>query len=192
MKETEISASVRNVVGKQVKALRRSGGLPAVIYGQGIEPILITLDLHSTSRILSSISSTQLVDIKINGKSHTTLVREKQRHPVTGSIIHVDFQEVSLTEKIRVEVRIELTGDSPAVKYYNGILVSGLEEIEIEALPRDLPERIWVDVSGLAEIGDSIHVRDLSLPTKVAILDSLDEMVVVVTAPEAEEEIETG
>jgi len=187
MKEIVLKAESREVVGKQVKALRRKGRLPGVIYGKGIDPILITLDMHSSSRLFPSITSSQLVVVEVEGKQHTTLVREKQRQPVTGGLVHIDFQEVSLTEKLRTPVMVELVGESPAVKNLNAVLVPGLEELEVEALPRDLPERFQVDVSRLVEIGQAIHVRDIVISDKVEILDDENEIIVVVTAQAAEE-----
>jgi large subunit ribosomal protein L25 len=189
MEEIILKANTRKVVGKQVKALRRAGQLPAVIYGRGKTPVAVTLDLHETSKLLPTITSSHLITLSVEGKPHTTLVREKQRHPVSGELIHVDFLEVSLTEKLRVDVIIQLEGDSPAVKNYNAVLVSGLEQLSIEAYPRDLPERISVDVSGLLEIGDAVYVRDLSLPSKVEVLSDPDDMIVLATAPVREEEL---
>lgn len=190
MEEIVLQAESRNIVGKQVKALRREGRLPAIIYGRGYSPITITLDLHEAGKVFPSITSSQLLTVKVDGKAHTTLVKEKQRHPVSGELIHVDFLEISLTEKLRVNVVIQLEGDSPAVKNYNAVLVAGQEELYIEAYPRDLPERIIVDVSTLVEIGDTIHVRDLVLPAAVEVMSDPDEMVVVATAPAAEEVVE--
>jgi len=187
MEEIVLKAEPRKVIGKQVKALRRAGRLPGIIYGRGIQPILITLDMRETGRILSSITSSHLVVVEVGGKQHTTLVREKQRQPVTGGLLHIDFQAVSLTEKLRTSVILELVGESPAVINFNGILVSNLEKLEVEALPRDLPDRIQVDISGLTEIGQVIHVSDITVPAAVEILDHPEEIIVVVTAPEAEE-----
>ena len=102
MKDVVFKAQPRKVIGKQVKALRRAGRLPGVIYGRSTSPILITLDMHETSRILPTITSSQLVVVEVDGQAHTTILREKQRQPVTGSFLHIDFLEVSLTEKLRV------------------------------------------------------------------------------------------
>jgi len=187
MKEIVLKAETREVIGKQVKALRRQGRLPGVIYGKSMDPILITLNMHDSTRVFPTITSSQLVVVEVEGKQHTTLVREKQRQPVTGGLVHIDFQEVSLTEKLRTQVIIELIGESPAVKNFNAVLVPGLEELEVEALPRDLPERIQVDVSTLTEIGEAIHVRDIVLSNKVEVLNDENEIIVVVTAQAAEE-----
>jgi large subunit ribosomal protein L25 len=187
MEEKVLKAQLRQVIGKQVKALRREGLLPAIIYGKGSEPILISLDYRESSRLLPTITSSQLVVVDLDGKQHTTLVREKQRQPVTGNLIHVDFQEVSLTEKLRASVMIELVGEAPAVENLDGILVTRLEELYVEAFPGDLPERIRVDISGLKEIGDAIHVSDIHLVEAIEVLVDADEIVVVVTAHAAGE-----
>jgi large subunit ribosomal protein L25 len=188
MEELVLKAQSREVVGKQVKVLRREGRLPCIIYGRGFNPVLITLNMREASRILPTITSSQLLVVDVDGKQHTTLVREKQRDPVTGMFLHVDFLEVSLTEKLHAKVQIELIGDSPAMKNYNGVMVSGLEEIEVIALPGDLPERITVDISTLTEIGQAVHVRDIVLSSAVEILDDPEEIIVVITAPAREEE----
>jgi large subunit ribosomal protein L25 len=187
MEEIVLQAKSREMIGKQVKILRREGMLPAVLYGHNLNAIPISLDFREASRILPTITSSHLVIIEVDGERHTTLVREKQRHPVQGTILHVDFQVLSLTEKLRTHVVIIQEGEAPAVKNYNGVIVTGLEQLEVESLPGDLPERIKVDISGLEEIGDAIYVRDIVLPPTVEVLTDPDELIVVVNAPAAEE-----
>jgi large subunit ribosomal protein L25 len=187
MEEIVLEAKKRETIGKQVKALRREGLLPAIIYGPHIAPIPIALEFHKTSRILPSISSSHLVTINVDGDRHTTLVRGKQRHPVLGTLQHIDFMAVSMTEKLTAMVHIELHGESPAVGEFGGILVAGQEEVEVECLPGDLPEKLVVDISGLAQIGDALHVKDIQVPARVEILTNLEEMIVLVTAQAAEE-----
>ena len=190
MEEVVIQADRRQVIGKQVNSLRRAGKLPAVIYGRHIEPIAITLKLKETSRILDRLSPTALIVIEVDGKRHFTLVREKQRNPLLGSLRHVDFQAVSLTEKVRAQLPIHLVGESPAVDIYYGILVQRIEQLEVEGLPRDLPGRLNVDISVLKEIGDAIHVGDLQLPDGVEGHDDPAEIIILVTAPVSEAELE--
>jgi large subunit ribosomal protein L25 len=187
MDEVVIQANRRQVVGKKVGALRREGKLPAVVYGSKIESIPITLDMREASRTLEKLSPSALVVVDVDGEQHYTLVRDKQRNPVRRSIIHVDFQAVSLTEKVRADLNINLVGEAPAVETYLGIVVPSLEQVSIESLPKDLPDRINVDISGLMEIGDSILVRDLVVPDGVEILSDPDDVVVVVIAQAAEE-----
>jgi large subunit ribosomal protein L25 len=187
MEKQVLQASKREVVGKQVRALRREGKLPAVIYGRHLDPINIVLDAHSASRILAKVSSSSLVMIALDGKEYPTLVREKQLDFIRNTMIHVDFLAVSLTENITASVTIHFEGSSKAVSEYGAILVNGLNELEVECLPPDLPERFVVDVSGLDEIGDGIYVRDVAIPEKVTLLSDPDEMVIVATAMAAEE-----
>jgi large subunit ribosomal protein L25 len=190
MDEVVIKANHRQVVGKKVKVLRRDGILPAVVYGQKIESIPISLDMREASRILERISPSALVVVDVDGEQHYTLVRDKQRNPIRGSILHVDFQAVSLDETVRADLNIKIVGEAPAVETYLGIVVPSLEQLSIECLPKDLPDNIEVDISGLNEIGDSLLVRDLVAPNGVEILSDPEDVVVVVIAQAAEEEVE--
>jgi large subunit ribosomal protein L25 len=193
MEKVVLKASRRDVIGKQVRALRRAGQLPAVLYGRHIEkPVSIMLDARDTSRALSKVSSSSLVMIELDGKEIPALIREKQRDFIKNRLLHIDFLVVSLTEKLTAYVGIELIGLSLAVKDYNAILVTGLNEIEVECLPADLPEKIVVDISALAKVGDAIHVSDLVLSDKVKVLSSPEEMIVIATAAKVEEVVETA
>ena len=189
MEKVVLEASKRDVTGKQVKAVRRSGKLPAVIYGRHVDPISIVLEAHSASLALAKLTSSSLVTISLEGKEYPALVREKQRNFIKGTLLHIDFLAVDLTEKIKAKVGIEITGTSLAVKDLNAVLVHGITQLEVECLPTDLPERVVVDIAPLAQIGDGIHVRDLVIPDKVRVLDDPNEMVVVATFAK-EEEIE--
>lgn len=190
MEKLVIQATRRSVTGKKVGALRRDGKLPGVLYGYQIESTPILMELREASRVLAHASSSQLITINLDGKEFATLVREKQRDFIKGTLLHVDFQVVSLTEKIRTSVGIELAGTSPAVKDYNGVVVQELDEVEVEALPQDLPDKFVVDISGLTKIGDAVFVRDLSVPSSIQILNEPEEVVVIITgaAPEISEE----
>jgi large subunit ribosomal protein L25 len=187
MEEVLLQVSKRDVVGKQVKTLRREGILPAIVYGRGISSIPISLNARKANQILSAISSSSLVIVEIDGEKHTTLVREKQRDPVTGDVLHIDFYEVSMTEKLRTNVMLEFQGESPAVKELMGVLVNVLESLEVECLPQDLPNRIVADLSTLEEIGDSLYVRDIILPPNIELISDIDGLVVVISPPAVEE-----
>jgi large subunit ribosomal protein L25 len=187
MEEVLLQVSKRDVVGKQVKTLRREGILPAIVYGRGISSIPISLNALKANQKLSAITSSSLVVLEIDGEKYTTLVREKQRDPVTGDVLHIDFYEVSMTEKLRTNVMLEFQGDSPAVKELMGVLVIVLESLEIECLPQDLPSRIVADLSTLEEIGDSLYVRDIILPPNIELISDIDGLVVVISAPAVEE-----
>lgn len=199
MDEIVLQATNRKVIGKKVKVLRREGVLPAIIYGQGIDPRPISLEMRESNQILSTVSSSNLVRVQVEGEDVTTLVRDQQKDPVTGALLHVDFLRVSLTEILRTTVALDFSDEAPAVKNYGGILVTGQETLEIECLPKDLPNRVHVEMASLENIGDVIYVRDLTVPPNIDVLTSLDEMVILVTAPAAEpepeeeiEEIEEG
>lgn len=187
MEKNVIEATVRTVTGKKVGVLRREGKLPGVIYGHHLEAQPILMDSKTASKILNGATSSSIVTIVIDGKEHAALVREKQKDYIRNQYIHVDFQAVSQTEKIRTKVGIELVGTAPAVKDFNGVVVEGLDSIEVEALPKDLPERFTLDISKLANIGDGIHVKDVIVPESVTVIDDPEEMIVLITAPAAEE-----
>lgn len=191
MEKIVIQATPRKIVGKQVRALRRDGLLPAVLYGPHMQPIIISMDAHSTSRTLAHMTGSSLVTINLEGKEYPALVREKQRNFITNNLLHVDFQVVSMTETLRTKVGIILEGVAPVIAAFEAILINGLDELEVECLPQDLPERIVVDISKLEKIGDSIHVRDIHISDKVEILDDKDEMIVLATSTyEEAEEVE--
>ena len=186
MQKVVLKADRREVLGKKVGALRRAGKLPAVLYGHGIESTPIMLDAHEATLRLSHLTSSSLVMINLDGKEYPALVREKQRDYLKNRLLHVDFQVISMTEKVTTTVGIELTGTAPAVKAFNAVIVTVLNELEIECMPGDLPARVVVDISGLAEIGDSIHVRDVVISDKVKILDDPAETIVVASATREE------
>jgi large subunit ribosomal protein L25 len=188
MEKVVLNATKRDVIGKQVKALRREGKLPAVIYGRHTEPISINLDAHSASLALGKLTSSSLVTINVDGKEYPTLVREKQRDYIKNRLLHVDFLAVSLDEKIRTYVVVNFIGVSPAVKDYNAVLVKNLEQLEVECLPTHLPERIDVDIAVLNRPGEGIRVRDVKISDDIRILNDEDTMVAVATFAKVEEE----
>ncbi|MFN8414064.1 MAG: 50S ribosomal protein L25 [Anaerolineales bacterium] len=186
MEKVVLKAEKRDVTGKQVGALRRAGKLPAVIYGRHVEPIAILLDAHTTMLAMNKMSSSSLVTIDLDGKEYPAIVREKQRNFIKGGLTHIDFLAVDLTEKIRARVRLNLIGVSGAVKDYNAVLVHGLESLEVECLPTDLPESIDVDIAAMKFVGDGIHVSDLSLAENIRIITDEGEMIAVATAPKVD------
>jgi large subunit ribosomal protein L25 len=187
MEKFVINAEKRKVTGKQVGVLRRAGKLPGVIYGNKVDPIAITMDLKQSTHILNIATSSSIIQIDLEGVEYAALVREKQKDYLKNRFIHIDFQAVSQTEKIKAEVGIEFVGIAPAIKDFSGVIVEGITAIEVEALPKDLPERFVVDISQLAEIGNAIYIKDLSIPSNVEVLSPLEDMIVMVSAPAAEE-----
>ena len=188
MEKVVLKAEKRDVVGKQVKAMRRAGKLPAVIYGRHTEPMNVSLDFHTASLVLGKLTSSSLVTIDLDGREYPALVREKQRDYIKNRLLHVDFLAVSLTESLRASVAVNFVGLSAAVKDFNAVLVKNLESLDVECLPADLPERIDVDITALARPGDGLRVRDVKVSDKVRLLNDPDTMVVVATFAKVEEE----
>ena len=183
MEKVVLKATKRDVLGKQVRALRRDGQLPAVIYGRHVDqPVSISLDAHVAEQVFAKLTSSTLVTIEVaGGEEFTAIVREKQRNYIKGNLTHVDFLALDLTEKIRTTVRLTFVGVAPAVKDYSAVLVHRMDALEVECLPTDLPERITVDISSIREIGNNIHVREIPLPENVLVLDDEDDVVIVAT-----------
>lgn len=181
MEKTIIEATRRTVIGKKVGALRREGKLPGVIYGHNVEPTPILMDLREASRTLAPLSQSHIVTIVLEGAEHAALVREKQKDYILNILKHVDFQVVSLSEKIRTMVTVDIVGTSPAVKNFNGVVVTEISEVEVEALPQNLPERFVVDISKLENIGDAIYIKDLEVPANVDLLKDASDVIVVIT-----------
>ena len=189
MEKVVLKAEKRDVIGKQVKAMRRAGKLPAVIYGRHTEPMNVTLDFHTASLVLGKLTSSSLVTIDLDGNEYPALVREKQRDYIKNRLLHVDFLAVSLNESLRASVAVNFVGLSGAVKDFNAVLVKNLESLDVECLPTDLPERIDVDITALARPGDGLRVRDVKVSDKVRLLNDPDTMVVVATFAKVEEEV---
>ena len=172
-----LSASLRSVIGKQVKALRRQGRLPAVLYGAGTEPLSIELESRAASKILDRASGSTLLQLQLEGQEHMVLVREIQRDVIRRNVMHVDFLKVAMDVRITAEVPIELVGRAPAVEELGGVLVTGINSIEVEALPADLRDRVTVDLESLVKIDDSITAGDLFLGEGVELLTDPAELV---------------
>jgi len=188
MEKVVLKATKRDVTGKQVKALRRAGQLPAVIYGRHVEaPIIISLNAHSAELTFAKLTSSSLVTVDVEGAEYFALVREKQRDYIKGVLTHIDFLALDLAEKIRTKVRLTFVGVSSAVKDFSATLTHRIEAFEVECLPADLPERIIVDISALKEIGNNIKVGDIPLPENVLVLDDANDIVII--AALAKEEV---
>ena len=187
MEKVVLKATKRDVAGKQVKALRREGKLPAVIYGRHTEPVNIVLDTRAASSALMKISSSSIVTLDVEGTEYPALVREKQRDYIKNILLHVDFLAVSLTEKLRASVSLHFVGVSTAVKDFNAVFVHNIDQFHVECLPADLPERIDVDIASLMRVGDVLRVRDVVLSDKIRVLENPDTVVCVASAPKVEE-----
>ena len=196
MEKFILDAEKREVIGKKVKALRRDGKLPAVVYGHDIEPMPITLSTKQVQQVLKRVGANTLISIKLGKEEFLTLVRDIQREVIMRDLLHLDFQAVSLEETITTSLPVVMVGESPAVTDLEALLILGMDVLQIEAKAKDLPDTISVDVSGLVEIGDNILVKDLVISGDVKILDDPDGLVIVATAPvlmdEIVDEVEEG
>jgi len=190
MEKVVINAEKRDVVGKKVGSLRRQGLIPGVMYGHNEPPFPITMNAREIERVINNLRSSSIVTVKVNGESHQALIREKQKDYIRNQIIHIDFQILSLKEKIRSKIEVKLVGVAPAVKNFNGIVLQEREFIDVEALPADLPERITVDISGLENIGDLIRVGDLDISDAVTVFDDVNDVIVSISGAMAEEAVE--
>jgi len=187
-----LEAAPRADVGKGVaRKLRADGRIPGVYYGRGEDSIALTVALKDLDHVLDSADgSNVIVDLKLQGgtgKDMKALIREIQRDPVAGVILHLDLQHISLTERITVEVPIVLLGVPTGVKDGGGILEHLLREVEVECLPTDIPSKLEVEVSGL-NIGDSLHVSDLKAD-RVTIKTEADRAIAAVVPPTILEEV---
>lgn len=184
--KTVINVARRDVIGKKVRALRREGFTPANIYGHNVDSIPIQLGTDELRLLLKGKGRNEIVYVQVEGEERPTFIKEIQRNPVTDQILHLDFFQISLKEKVRLSVPLHFQGVPPAIDTYGGILTHQMNDVMVEALPTAIPSSIDVDVSGLAEIGDAIHVSDLIAPEGVEILNDAEAGVARVDLPAAE------
>jgi large subunit ribosomal protein L25 len=184
----KVTIRARAVTGKKVARLRRAGVLPGVVFGGHKDSTPVETDLKEFERGYRRWGTTTLLTLTGLDGDQPALIHEVSRHTLTGNLLHVDFQRVSLTEKVRADVPIHFGGESPAVKG-GGVLVHAISEVQVEAFPQDIPHNIEVDLSTLLEIDDSIYIRDLKYDTaKFKILAEEDELIVRVVPVRIEEE----
>jgi large subunit ribosomal protein L25 len=197
MSQIVLSARSRQKAGSaESRRIRRAGRVPAVLYGRSGNSISIDLDAHELSRGVKRISESTIVKVEVEGKAYEAFVKDTQRNIIDGNILHVDFYEVESGVALRAKVSIHLNGNPVGVRE-GGMLESPLHEIEVECLPKDLPERIDIDVSGL-KVNQSLHVRDIPLGAGVKLISAADQVVALVkfakaeAAPSAEAEAAAG
>lgn len=187
--DTLLQAELRTVLGKQVRQLRRAGTIPANLFGHGLESRALQLPERMVTHRLMRASRSTLFQLALDGgRPQTVLVKKIQRDPVSGQVLHVDFYAVRESEKLRTSVPLHFVGEAPAVKAFNGTLLTSMDAVDVEAFPADLPPSIELDVSPLATLEDALHVRDLTLPAGVEVLTPEDELIARVLPPRVEEE----
>lgn len=177
MADFTIKASARNITGKKVNTLRNKGIVPGTIYGPKAEPLTVQFDYRELELTLKNAGSTNIVGVQVGDLNIDVLARDVQRDVLKGTIIHVDLFAVDPNSKIRAEIPVVLTGESPVIASRKAILMAGTSTIRIEVLPNDLVNRIEVDLSALTTIGSTIYVKDLKVSDKITILNDGDEIV---------------
>ena len=184
----KLAASERLVLGKHVAQLRRSGGLPAVIYGHGVASQAITIDAQEFAQLHRKTGPNALIDVSVDGhKAAPALIHAIQRDPVHQRVLHVDLLAVRMTQELTVDVPIVFTGTSPAVELNGGTLLHMTESVRVRALPDHLPQSLSLAIDSLVDYETTLHVRDLDIPADVTLLTDPEEAVVRVQAPRQEE-----
>ena len=180
-----LAVQERTVMRKKVSTLRRQGITPIHLYGPGIESQVFQVDTQLLRKTLSVVGYNRPVEVAPDGSSETHLafVREIQFHPLTVEVVHVDFLRVDQTKTTRVDVPIELTGESPAVRVHGGSMIQTMYTVLVEAVPMEIPAIVAADVSGMDTFDKTIHVSDLEVPASVTIVTAGDQMVAHVAAP---------
>ncbi len=185
-----LKAEKRKITGRKVKNLRKEGILPANIYGKKVKSLAVSVKKNELEKVYDQVGETGLLEIQFDGEKRPVLIHNLQKNPVSDEIIHVDFLQVDLKEKVSAKVAVELSGESPAEKQGLGTVVLYVNEVEVEALPADLPEKFIVDVSNLAEVDQAIYIKDLGFDKKkIGVKAEPETIVVKVEPPQKEEEI---
>jgi large subunit ribosomal protein L25 len=188
MEQIELKAEPRTLVGRHVKLVRAGGCVPAVVYGSQIEATPIQVESKVLQKVLAKAGGNMLISLQVGDRQPVmTLAREIQRDVIHHHILHVDFYQVVMTERITAEVPLVLSGEAPAVED-GGILVHGLNTVEVQCLPADLPSAIEVDLSSMTEFNDLVTVSDLRVPSSVTILSDPESLVARIEAPRLLEE----
>ncbi len=192
MKQTELLATTRETLGKKVRFLRRQGITPVHLFGHNVESIALQCDTAELKRVLAQTGRARLIDLKIDEakKPRNVVIREVQREPSTRELLHVDFYQVSMAERIRVEVPIVSIGEAPALKLKESFLLQELDSLSVECLPGEIPDRVELDLTSLAEVGQAIHVKDIILDKEGTILNNPEQLVVKINARHIEKPVE--
>ena len=192
MKQTELLATTREILGKKVRFLRRQGITPVHLFGHNVESVALQCDTAQLKRVLAQTGRTRLISLKVDEakKPRNVVIREVQREPRTSELLHVDFYQVSMAEKIRVEVPIVSIGEAPALKSKENFLLQELNSLSVECLPGEIPNRVDIDLTSLTEVGQAIHVKDIMLDKEGTILNNPEQLVVKISARHIEKLVE--
>jgi len=185
-------AKIRKTTGRKVKTLRKQGVLPAVLYGPKVRSQPLVVNLKEFEKVYREAGESTLIKLKIEdskaeNKEFQVLIHDVQKNPLTEIPIHADFYQPRLEEEVEATVPLVFEGEAPGVKELGGVLVKNISEIEVRALPQNLPKEIKVDVSVLKTFEDNIQIKDLELPSGVQVLKEPEEVIALITPPEKEE-----
>ena len=177
----ELTAQKREIMGKAVKSLRDGGFIPAELYGREFQNIHLSVPEKDFNKVFNEAGESTIVNLSVDGEKIPVLVNDIFTDALTNKISHIDFYRVRMDEKTEVSVPLEFIGEAQVVKEKKGILIKAMHELEVRALPADLPHNIEIDIGNLAEIGESIHVKDIKPIKGVEILAESEAVIVTVT-----------
>lgn len=191
MEKITLTVQKRQITGRKIKSLRRDGIIPANIFGKKVDSMAVQLPEDVFSKAFAKSGETGIVSLTVDGETRErpVLISNLHLHPVTDRVLHVDFRQVDLTEKVTTAIPVELVGESPAEKDLGAVIVQMINELEVEALPADLPEKLEVDVTALTQFGQSLTVADIKVDTKKIEIQAEPEQVIV-SALEPKQEVE--
>lgn len=184
----ELAVQKREKLGRGVKALRGKGFIPAELYGKRLGNLHLSVSKKDFKKVFKEAGENTVVNLIFEGEKRPVLIHDVSYDILSDDFQSIDFYQVRMDEKLKVGVPVEFIGVAPAVKEKNGLLVKSLQEVEVESLPADLPHKLSADISKLVEIGQSLYVKDLFVPSGVKVLVSPDTVVATVTAKVTEEE----
>ncbi len=184
----ELTAQKREILGKRLKALRRQGFIPAEFYGREADNLHLSVLAKEFNKVFKEAGESAIIKLSVDGKKINALIHDVQKDALTDAVSHIDFYGIKMDEKIHVSIPLAFNGESLAVKE-GGVLIKAIHELEIEALPADLPHHIEVDLGKLAAIGDSILVKDLNVGKGVKVMINAETVIATVVEQKAKEEV---
>lgn len=194
MEGIALKATARDIVGKKTRFLRREGITPTHLFGHNLKSLALQCNTDELKRVIVQVGTTALFNLGIDSEKRPrkVLIREIQNDPLGRQILHVDFYQIKMTEKLKIEVPLVLSGEAPAMKVKGRSLQQSLTSLNVECLPDKLPHEIEVDLSPLTELGQAIHVKDLRLSTDITVTNDPGQLIAKVSetaAARAEEEV---
>ncbi len=190
MNKYVLKAEKREIIGSKVRKMRKVGLIPATVFGKTVDSASIQISSVEFNRVYKQAGETSLIWISVDGeaKERPTLVKDLSNNPMTGKIVHIDFHQVNLKEKVTANVPVEIIGESDLIKSGAAVLDIHMDEVEVEALPTDIPEKLVFDISSLKEVGEHLLLSSAVLPSGVTLITDSESIVVALGEPQKEEE----